>query len=175
VAAGTRMEGNAMTRQHYTALGAVIVGWVFCRLLGFKVIDVIGAVGGHHRAADVTIGAVLAAAPFLVLTVFTVVRLGHWHVTHHPVASHPAVRAVLVAAWALAGAVMGLLPYSRLGTATDLMRKEVATAPGFLHGLDVTILVGLFATVGLLLVVVHRRADHDRPAADWIADQLEEH
>jgi len=125
-----------MTKQHYGALGAVMVGYVFCRLLGFEVIDRIGALGGHHRPADAAIGAVLAAIPFLILTVFTLLRLGHWHTADHPVAHHPVAKWVVVTGCALAGAVMGLLPYSRLGTATGLMHKEVATAPGFVLGSD---------------------------------------
>jgi hypothetical protein len=54
--------------------------------------------------------------------------------------------------WLFAGGVMGLLPYSRFGTETNLVQKERATAPGFLHALDVTIVVGLIITVGLLLL-----------------------
>jgi len=54
---------------------------------------------------------------------------------------------------------MGLLPYSRIGTATHLMRKEASTAPGFLHGLDTAILVGLLATVAILLIALSKTTD----------------
>ncbi len=74
----------------------------------------------------------------------------------------------------LAGCVTGLLPYSQVDTATHLVHKEASSAPGFLHGLDVTILAGLLVTFGMLLVALRRRGDHDAPASDWIEHQFED-
>ena len=59
-------------------------------------------------------------------------------------------------------------------TATHLVHKEASSAPGFLHGLDVTILAGLLVTFGMLLVALRRRGDHDAPASDWIEHQFED-
>jgi hypothetical protein len=64
------------------------------------------------------------------------------------------VKVVTTVGWLFAGGVIGVLPYSRFGTETNLVQKERATAPGFLHALDVTIFVGLVLAVALLLVAL---------------------
>jgi hypothetical protein len=158
-----------VSRQHYGALGGVILGYVFCRIFAFWVVDVMGAVGGHHRGADIAVGAAFAAVPFAVLVAFTVLQLRHRHVLD----LRP-VKAFLVVGWVAAGAVMAMLPYSRAGTSTDLRSKEFHAAPGFLHGVDSAIFVGLLVTVGLLLLALRSRQDHSSPPIEWLEHQLED-
>lgn len=159
-----------MSRHHYGALAAVIAGFVLCRILGFPIVDAAGAIGGHRRPGDIAVGVVLAALPFAVLVVYSVIRL-----TRRALMLHlPAVRAVLDLGWFSAGAVMGLLPYSRMGTELSLRLKEGRTAPGFLHGMDMTILVGLVVTVALLLIALRARPDHSTGAVRWLEHQIED-
>jgi hypothetical protein len=58
---------------------------------------------------------------------------------------------------------MGLLPYSRFGADTNLVAKERRSAPGLLHAIDFTLIIGLLVTVALLLVVLRSRAHHVPP------------
>ncbi|MHB1928416.1 MAG: hypothetical protein ACYDEN_11150 [Acidimicrobiales bacterium] len=159
-----------MSRHHYGALAAVIVGFIVCRALGFPIADVAGAIGGHTRAGDVTVGVLVAAAPFAVLVFYSVMRLTHRAL----VLQLPVVRGVLVLGWLAAGGVMGLLPYSRMGTELKLRTKEAHSAPGFLHGMDMTILAGLAVTVALLLLALHNRPDHSTGPVEWLEHQIED-
>ena len=144
-----------MSVPQYASLAAVIIGYGFCRVFDFPIVALVGTIGGHQRAADITIGTIIAAIPFASVLIFTVSRLQNPHR-----AAPPILHALYLLSWLVAGAVMGLLPYSRIGTATHLMRKEASTAPGFLHGLDLAILVGLAATVTMLLIALRKSTDH---------------
>lgn len=159
-----------MSRHHYGALVAVIAGFVVCRVLGFPIVDAAGAVGGHTRAGGVAVGVVVAAVPFLVLLFYSAIRLTHRSLLLHL----PTVRGVLYFGWFAAGAVMGLLPYSRMGTELKLRTHEAHTAPGFLHGLDMTILGGLLLTVALLLIALRARPDHSTGPVAWLEHQIED-
>jgi hypothetical protein len=145
-----------VTKQHFGAIVAVLVGYVFCRILSYHVVDALAHLSGHRRAGDSVVGAVLGALPFAVLVLYTALQLRGADVEHLRW-----LRVVAVVGWLVAGAIMGLLPYSRIGTETHLVVKERLTAPGFLHALDVTIVVGLLVTVGLLLVSL-RSSEHVR-------------
>ncbi len=136
-----------MRKEHYGAIVAVIIGYAICRVFSFHIVDAFGSVGGHHRASDEVVGAVFGAIPLAALVIYAGLLLRGIDVQH--------LRSVKVAAtigWVFAGGVMGLLPYSRFGTETNLVQKERASAPGFLHALDVTIVVGLIVVVALLLI-----------------------
>lgn len=159
-----------MSRHHYGALAAVIAGFVLCRVLGFPLVDAAAAVGGHSRPGDVLVGAVVAAVPFAVLVFYSVVRLTR----RSPLLHLTAVRGLLAAGWLVAGAVMGLLPYSRMGTELSLRTHEARTAPGFLHGMDMTILAGLIVTVVLLLLALRNRPDHSTGPVQWLEHQIDD-
>jgi hypothetical protein len=145
-----------MRKEHYGAILAVIVGFLVCRLLSFRVVDVFGDIGGHTRAGDVVIGVVFCAIPFAVLILYTLLQILGVDVEHRSW-----VRVVAAIGWLVAGGVMGILPYSRFGTDTNLAAKERHSAPGFLHALDFTLIIGLLVTVALLLVAL--RGHERRP------------
>jgi hypothetical protein len=144
-------------REHYGAILAVVVGYVLCRVFSYRVVDALGYLGGHARPGDSIVGAVFAAVPLAVLTAYTALRLGGIDV------DRPWFKVIATVGWLFAGGIMGVLPYSRFGTETDLVQKERATTPGFLHALDVTVAVGLLAVVALLLVSL-RAHPRDRSA-----------
>jgi uncharacterized membrane protein len=158
-----------VTRQHYGSLGAIIVGFVLTRLLGVPLVRALGSLTGHHRGAGVLLGAAITVVPFAALAAFTALRL----LRPERLASR-GVKAVLVGAWFVAGLVMGLLPWSRMGVQIHLRNQEAHLVPGLLHGIDVTVVVGLFLTVGLLLVAL--RARHEPPTAplEWVEHQFED-
>jgi hypothetical protein len=133
-------------REHYGAIAAVLVGYLFCRVFSYRVVDAFGYLGGHSRPGDSVVGAVFGAIPLAILTLYATLRLAGIDV------DRPWFKAIATVGWVFAGAVMGVLPYSRFGTETDLVQKERATTPGFLHALDVTIAVGLLVVAALLLV-----------------------
>lgn len=159
-----------MSRHHYGALASVIAGWVFCRVLAFPLAGVAGDLGGHSRGADVAVGVVVAASPFAVLVLYSVLRLTR----HVALLALPVVRGVLWFGWFAAGGVMGLLPYSRMGAELSLRRHEAGVAPGFLHGMDMTIIAGLLVTVGLLLIALRARPDHTTGPVAWLEHQVED-
>ena len=136
-----------MNRQHYGAIAAVLVGFILCRVFSFHVADALGALGGHRRPGDSVVGGVFGAIPLVALVLYTGLLLRGVDVLHRRW-----VKVVALVGWVFAGAVMGVLPYSRFGSETNLLQKERGTAPGFLHALDVTIFVGLVVVVALLLL-----------------------
>jgi hypothetical protein len=136
-----------LRKQHYGVLAAVIAGFLLCRLLSIHVVDGIGSLAGHRRAADAVIGVVFAGVPFVVLTVYAALLL-----RGDDVEGRVVLKAVAALGWFVAGGVLGILPYSRFGTETRLLTRERLVAPGFLHAMDVTIGVDLVVTVVLLLV-----------------------
>jgi hypothetical protein len=145
-----------MQRQHYGVVAVVLIGYVFARVFSYHLVDALGSLGGHRRPGDSVVGAVFGAVPFAILVVYASlllwgvdVRRRHW------------AQVVATVGCLFAGGVMGLLPYSRFGTETNLVQKERATSPGFLHALDVTIVVGLLVTAALLLISL-RRHPRDR-------------
>jgi hypothetical protein len=140
-------EVQDMNRQHYGAIAAVLIGFIVCRVLSYHVVDAFGSLGGHTRPGDSVVGAVLGAVPFAALAIYAGLLLGGIDVLHRRW-----IKVLATVGWLFAGAVMGVLPYSRFGTETDLVQKERSTAPGFLHALDVTIFVGLVVVVALLLI-----------------------
>ncbi len=159
-----------MSRHHYGALASVIVGWVLLRLFAVPVVRAASALGGHSRGGDVAVGVLVAAVPFVVLVGYSLVRLTGRSV----LLSRRAVRAVVWLGWFAGGGVMGLLPYSRMGAELSLRTEETRDAPGFLHGMDMTILVGVLVTIALLLVALRVRPDHDTSAIEWIEHQVED-
>lgn len=159
-----------MSRHHYGALASVIVGWLLLRLLASPFATLAGDVGGHTRSGDVAVGVVVAAFPFLVLVGYSLVQLTGRSLLLHRKRS----RGLIWLGWFGAGAVMGLLPYSQMGAELRLRSHEVRSAPGFLHGLDMTILAGLVVTVALLLVALRSRPDHSTGPVEWIEHQVED-
>jgi hypothetical protein len=147
-----------MTRQHYGAIAAVIVGYLLCRLLSYHVVDAVGDISGHNRAGGVVVGVVLTAIPFVTLFAYTGFQLAGVDVEHRTW-----VKAIALIGWFVAGVIMGVLPYSRFGADTDLLAKDRKDAPGFLHAVDFSILIGLLVTVALLLVVLRSRSHHAPP------------
>jgi hypothetical protein len=158
-----------VSKHHYGAILAVILGFVLFRVLSVPIVDVVGTVGGHQRSADMAIGVVIAAIPFLSLVAFTVLAL-----RHSPALGHRWVKGAFVGAWFVAGVVMGILPYSRMGTSTELLDNEVDRAPSFLHGVDLTIIAGLAMTVALLLITLRARHQPASAPIDWIEHQFED-
>jgi hypothetical protein len=144
-----------MNRQHYGAIIAVLVGYALCRVFSYRVVDALGWLGGHGRHGDTVVGAVFGAIPFLALAVYTGLLLRRVDVS-----ARRWVKVLAAIGWLFAGGVMGILPYSRFGTDTNLVQKELVTSPGFLHALDVTIGVGLLLVVALLLVSLRVHARH---------------
>jgi hypothetical protein len=144
-----------MRKEHYGAISAVIVGFLVCRLVSFRVVDLFGDIGGHSRSGDAVVGAVFGAIPFVVLVIYTVLQLAGVDVEHRIW-----VKVIAIVGWLFAGGVMGLLPYSRFGADTNLVAKERHSAPGLLHALDFTLIIGLLVTVALLLLVLRSRAHH---------------
>lgn len=136
-----------MNRDHYGAIAAVLLGFVVCRVFSYRIVDALGSLGGHGRPGDLVVGAVFGGIPFAVLSAYAGLRLGGVHIERRRWAM-----AIATVGWLFAGGVMGLLPYSRFGTETNLVQKERVTTPGLLHALDVTIVVGLVVTLALLLV-----------------------
>lgn len=136
-----------MTSQHYGAIAAVIVGYVVCRLLSAHVIAAIGSAAGHGRALATVFGVVVGLFPVAVLTVYATLKFRgrdgdrrSW------------VRVLALLGWLVAGGVLGILPYSRFGTQTNLLARYRTVAPGFLHALDITIVIDLAVAVALVLV-----------------------
>jgi hypothetical protein len=158
-----------MSKRHYGALGAVIAGYVLGRILAFAVVDAVGALTDHQRSSGTAIGAAGAAIPFIALVIFTFLAL-----RAPELLTHTRVKVVFLVGWFFGGGVMGMLPWSRMGLEMHLRLKEAHTAPGFLHGIDVTIGVGLVVTVGLLFAAL--RARHQPPTApiEWIEHQFED-
>jgi hypothetical protein len=146
-ASTTERTGRHVKKEHYGAILAVLIGYAVCRVFSYHIVDGLGSLGGHHRPGDTVTGAVFGAIPFAGLVIYAGLLLRGIDVEHLGW-----VKVVSTVGWLFAGGVMGLLPYSRFGTETNLVQKERATAPGFLHALDVTIVVGLIITVGLLLL-----------------------
>jgi hypothetical protein len=142
-----------MRKEHYGAISAVILGFLVCRLVSFRVVDLLGDLGDHSRSGDAVIGAVFGAIPFVVLVIYTVLQLAGVDVEHRTW-----VKVIAIVGWLFAGGVMGLLPYSRFGADTNLVAKERHSAPGLLHAVDFTLIIGLLVTVALLLVVLRSRA-----------------
>ncbi len=136
-----------MNREHYGAVAAVLLGYVLCRVFSYHIVDALGVLGEHSRPGDSVIGAVFGAVPFVALAVYALFLL-----RGAAVERLRWVRVIAAVGWLFGGGVMGLLPYSRFGTTTNLVQKERATTPGFLHALDVTIVVGLIVVVALLLL-----------------------
>lgn len=159
-----------MSRHHYGALASVIVGWLLFRVLASPLAGLAGEIGGHTRSGDVAVGVVVAAIPFLVLTGYSLIRLTDRSLLLH----RKRVRGLIWLGWFAAGAVMGLLPYSQMGAELRLRTHEARSAPGFLHGLDMTILAGLLLTVALLLVALRARPDHTTGPIEWIEHQVED-
>jgi hypothetical protein len=145
-------------KEHYGAIIAVIVGFLLCRLVSFRVVDLLGDLGGHSRSGDAVVGAIFTALPFVVLVIYTGLQLGGVDVEHRTW-----VKVIAIAGWLFAGGIMGLLPYSRFGADTNLVAKERHSAPGLLHAIDFTLIIGLLVTVALLLVVLRSRAHHVPP------------
>jgi hypothetical protein len=141
------MEVSDVQKEHYGAIAAVLVGYLICRLLSFHIVDVLGSLGGHGRPGDTIVGAVFGGIPFVALTLYAGLLLRGVVVER----LRP-MRVVAAVGWLFGGGVMGLLPYSRFGTETNLVQKERVSAPGLLHALDVTIVAGLIVVVALLLV-----------------------
>jgi hypothetical protein len=144
-----------MTKQHYGAIAAVIVGYVLCRLLSFHVVSAVGDIAGHNRAGGVIVGIVVTAIPFVALFAYTGLQLAGVDVDRRSW-----VRIIATIGWLVAGGIMGVLPYSRFGADTNLLAKSRREAPGFLHAVDFSILIGLLVTVALLLIVLRSRPRH---------------
>jgi hypothetical protein len=161
---------GGVSRHHYGALASVIVGWLLFRVLASPLAGLAGEIGGHTRSGDVAVGVVVAAIPFLVLTGYSLIRLTDRSLLLH----RKRVRGLIWLGWFAAGAVMGLLPYSQMGAELRLRTHEARSAPGFLHGLDMTILAGLLLTVALLLVALRARPDHTTGPIEWIEHQVED-
>ena len=142
-------RSRAIGKQHYGAIAAVIAGYLVCRLASYDLVHVLGELGGRRRTADGAIGAVFGAIPFVVLFTYAVARL-----RGVALGRRRSLRAVAAIGWLFAGGVMGLLPYSRFGTEINLVHRERVTAPGFLHALDVTLVVGLLGCVVILLLAL---------------------
>lgn len=142
-----------MRREHYGAVVLVLAGFLLCRLLSFPVVDALGALGGHTRVGDTLVGVVFAAIPFLALIAYTSLQLAEVDIRHHRW-----VQPIAAVGWLFAGAVVGLLPYSRFGAKIRLVDKERVKAPGLLHAIDFTLIIGLLITVGLLLLVLRGQA-----------------
>ncbi|HET9071029.1 MAG TPA: hypothetical protein VFN60_03870 [Acidimicrobiales bacterium] len=159
-----------MSRHHYGALASVIVGWIVCRVLAVPLVRLAGEIGGHTRAGDVAVGVAVAAVPFAVLVVYSLIRLTN----RSALLRLPSVRGLLWFGWFAAGGVMGLLPYSEMGAELSLRTREAHTAPGFLHGMDMTILAGLFLVVALLLIALRARPDHTTGPVAWLEHQVED-
>jgi hypothetical protein len=134
-------------RQHYGVIAVVLVGYVLARVFSYHIVDALGSLGGHQRPGDSIVGAVFGAIPFVSLVLYGGLLL--WGVD---LRRRRWAQVVAAVGWLFAGGVMGLLPYSRFGTETHLVQKERATSPGFLHALDVTIVVGLLVTAALFLI-----------------------
>jgi hypothetical protein len=147
-----------MTKQHYGAVAAVIAGYLLCRLLSVHVVDAVGAIAGHNRAGGVIVGVILTAIPFVTLFAYTGFQLAGVDVEHRA-----GVKVMAIVGWFVAGVIMGVLPYSRFGADTDLLAKDRRDAPGFLHAVDFSILIGLLVTVALLLLVLRSRSHHVPP------------
>lgn len=157
-----------MKKEHFGSVVAVFVAFVVCRLLSYRIADFFGSVTGHHRVGGLALGSLLGALPFAVLAVFAVLQ---WR--HVDVDDHPWLKTVAIVGWLLAGVVLGILPYSRFGLDTGLAARERAGAPGFLHALDVTIVVGLVLCVAGLLVAMAQggvRRPGGAPGSDPAAD-----
>jgi len=159
-----------VSRHHYGALASVIIGWLLFRVLALPLARLAGDIGGHSRGGDVAVGVVVAAVPFLVLVGYSLIRLTDRSLMLH----RKRVRGLIWFGWFAAGAVMGLLPYSQMGAELRLRTHEAHSAPGFLHGLDMTILAGLIVTVALLLVALRSRPDHEAGPIEWIEHQVED-
>ncbi len=142
-----------MKKQHYGAIAAVLFAFVVCRLLAFRITDLFGTITGHGRFRGGALGVVIGVVPFAVLLVFAFLQ---WR--HVDVDRHRWLEPLGFVGWAVTGVVIGILPYSRFGTDTNLMTKEKAVVPGFLHALDVTIVVGLLFCVVVLVVAVQQGA-----------------
>ena len=145
-----------MQRQHYGVIALVLAGYAVARVFSYHLVDALGSLGGHRRPGDSIVGAVFGAIPFAALVLFGGLLLCGVDVRRRRWA-----QVVAAVGWLFAGGVMGLLPYSRFGTETHLVQKERATSPGFLHALDVTIVVGLLVTAVLFLISL-RRHPRDR-------------
>lgn len=141
-----------MRKEHIGAVAAVLAGYLIGRLLARPIIDGLGALGGHTRAGDVLVGVIFCAIPFLALIAYTVLQLTGVEYRHHRW-----VLPVAALGWVWAGLVVGVLPYSRFGTETDLIHKYRSRAPGLLHAIDFTLLIGLLVTVALLLLALRSR------------------
>ena len=60
------------------------------------------------------------------------------------------------------------------GAELSLRSREARSAPGFLHGVDMTIIAGLFVTVALLLIALRARPDHTTGPVEWMEHQVED-
>lgn len=156
-----------MTRQHVGAVAGLVVGFVLSRILAYSAVGVIGSLTGHSRSLDEAVGVVITGLPFIALAAHTLL-----HLRRSALTARLWLKVVWVASWAVAGGVVGLLPYSRAGAIVGLRSRELAVTPGLLGGIDRAILVGLALTVALLLVALRYRGDHARPALQWIEEQL---
>ncbi len=58
-----------MSVPRYSSLGAVIIGYGLCRVFNFPIIDLVGTIGDHQRAADITLGTITAGIPFASLLI----------------------------------------------------------------------------------------------------------
>ncbi|HLI02534.1 MAG TPA: hypothetical protein VKV06_17230 [Acidimicrobiales bacterium] len=146
-----------MRREHYGAVILVLAGFLICRLLSFPVVDALGALGGHTRVGDTVVGVVFCAIPFLALIAYTSLQLAGVDIRHRHW-----VQPIAAVGWLFAGGVVGLLPYSRFGTSIRLVDKARTKAPGLLHAIDFTLIIGVLVTVGLLLLAL-RGQDRDLP------------
>lgn len=159
-----------VSRHHYGALASVIIGWLLFRVLASPLASLAGDIGGHSRGGDIAVGVVVAAFPFLVLVGYSLIRL----TDRSFVLRRKRVRGLIWLGWFAAGAVMGLLPYSQMGAELSLRSRETRSAPGFLHGMDMTIIAGLLVTVALLLIALRARPDHRAGPIEWIEHQVED-
>jgi len=149
-----------VSKQHYGAIAAVLVGFVVCRVLSVHVVSAIGSMAGHNRPAGTAIGAVVGLFPVAVFFCYAVLRFQGSDVEHKRW-----LRVLAVLGWIVAGGVLGILPYSRFGTETDLLYRYRGLAPGFLHALDVVIVVDLAITAALLLISLRLRDPYQPPPA----------
>lgn len=158
-----------MSKQHYGALAGIIAGYVAFRILSLWAVRMAGDMGGHRRAGDIAVGVIVAAVPFAVLILFALRQLRRPRVP-----ASQALKALFVGGWFVAGVVMGVLPYSRMGTSLNLRLEEARDAPGFLHGVDVTIVVGMVVILALLFAALRARHEPASAPVEWMEHQFED-
>lgn len=139
-----------MRKSHLGAVVVIVVAFVLSRLLAEHIASWVGSLTGAARAGDYAVGAFIAAVPFFALGLYAYERAFR----HHSERDRRWILTLCGIGYFFAGLTVGLLPYSRFGTSTNLMDHERTSAPGFIHAMDVTLAIGLVASLLLLLVVL---------------------